>query len=76
VPRPTAAPFLPPVFERGGAGLNGSVGEWAWGGMLGTFFMIDPEEDPAALYFSQILSDYNNDLKRGFIQRVYAAIDD
>jgi CubicO group peptidase (beta-lactamase class C family) len=64
------------MVDTAKAGLNGSVGEWAWGGMLGTFFMIDPEEDLVALYFSQILSDYNNDLKLGFIQTVYGAIDD
>jgi CubicO group peptidase (beta-lactamase class C family) len=58
------------------AGLNGSLGEWAWDGMMGTYYLVDPQEEMVALFFIQLLSDINSDLQRGFVQTVYGAIDD
>ena len=58
------------------AGLNGSVGEWAWDGMMGTYFLVDPAEDMTALFFIQLLSDINSQLQRCFVQTVYGAIGD
>jgi CubicO group peptidase (beta-lactamase class C family) len=58
------------------AGLNGSAGEWAWDGYMGTFYLIDPKEEMTVLFFVQLLSDYNSDLQRKFVQTVYGAIDD
>jgi CubicO group peptidase (beta-lactamase class C family) len=57
-------------------GLNGSFGEWAWDGMMGTYYCVDPAEDMAALFFIQLMSDINADLQRGFVQTVYGAFDD
>jgi CubicO group peptidase (beta-lactamase class C family) len=57
-------------------GLNGSPGEWAWDGMMGTYYCIDPAEDMVALFFIQLMSDINSDLQRGFVQTVYGAFDD
>jgi CubicO group peptidase (beta-lactamase class C family) len=58
------------------AGLNGSPGEWAWDGMMGTYYCVDPTEDMTALFFIQLISGINSDLQRGFVQTVYSAIDD
>jgi CubicO group peptidase (beta-lactamase class C family) len=58
------------------AGLNGSLGEWAWDGMMGTYYCVDPTEDMTALFFIQLISDINSDLQRGFVQTAYSAIDD
>jgi CubicO group peptidase (beta-lactamase class C family) len=58
------------------AGLNGSVGEWAWDGYMGTYYCVDPQEDMTALFFIQLVSGINADLQRGFVQTVYGAIDD
>ena len=58
------------------AGLNGSAGEWAWDGLMGTYYCVDPTEDMTALFFIQLLSDINSDLQRGFVQAAYSAIDD
>ena len=58
------------------AGLNGSPGEWAWDGMLGTYYLVDPAENMTALFFIQLLSGINDQLQRGFVQTVYSAIDD
>jgi CubicO group peptidase (beta-lactamase class C family) len=58
------------------AGLNGSLGEWAWDGMMGTYYLVDPAEEMIALFFIQLVSGINSDLQRGFVQTVYSAIDD
>ena len=58
------------------AGLNGSIGEWAWDGMMGTWYCVDPAEDMTALFFIQLMSGINDQLQRGFVQTVYSAIDD
>jgi CubicO group peptidase (beta-lactamase class C family) len=58
------------------AGLNGSDGEWAWDGMLGTWYCIDPAEDLTAVFLVQRIPGGNEDLPRRFAQTVYAAIDD
>jgi CubicO group peptidase (beta-lactamase class C family) len=39
--------------EVGQAPFAGSVGQFFWGGMAGTFFFIDPKEDLFALFMSQ-----------------------
>jgi CubicO group peptidase (beta-lactamase class C family) len=58
------------------AGLNGSAGEWAWDGYMGTYYLVDPAEEMTALFFIQLVSGINSDLQRGFVQTVYGAIDD
>jgi CubicO group peptidase (beta-lactamase class C family) len=58
------------------AGLNGSLGEWAWDGMLGTWYCVDPTEDLVAVFLIQRSPGANEDLPKRFAQTVYAAIDD
>jgi len=58
------------------AGLNGSVGEWAWDGMMGTYYLVDHTEEMTALFFIQSVSELNSQLQRGFVQTVYSTIDD
>jgi CubicO group peptidase (beta-lactamase class C family) len=64
------------MTDIAGAGLNGSVGEWAWDGRMGTYYFVDPAEEMTALFFIQLISGYTSDLQRGFVQTVYSAIDD
>jgi CubicO group peptidase (beta-lactamase class C family) len=35
--------------------LPGSVGEFAWGGAAGTAFFVDPKEDMAVVFMTQVL---------------------
>jgi CubicO group peptidase (beta-lactamase class C family) len=58
------------------AGLNGSPGEWAWDGMLGTWYCVDPTEDMVAVFLVQRSPGGNEDLPKRFAQTVYGAIDD
>ena len=64
------------MVDTARAGLNGSVGEWAWDGYMGTYYLVDPTEEMTALFFIQLVSGINGDLQRGFVQTVYSAIDD
>jgi CubicO group peptidase (beta-lactamase class C family) len=58
------------------AGLNGSPGEWAWDGMLGTWYCVDPAEDLVAVFLIQRSPGGNDNLPKRFAQTVYGAIDD
>jgi CubicO group peptidase (beta-lactamase class C family) len=64
------------MVNTANAGLNGSSGEWAWDGMMGTWYCIDPAEDMTALFFIQLMSTLKDELQRGFAQVAYSAIDD
>jgi len=37
------------------AALPGSVGEFTWGGLAGTFFFVDPVEDMIAIAMTQVI---------------------
>jgi CubicO group peptidase (beta-lactamase class C family) len=37
------------------AALPGSIGEYAWGGLAGTFFFVDPREDLIAVAMTQVI---------------------
>ena len=64
------------MMDTAKAGLNSSKGEWAWDGLMGTYFLVDPAEDMTALFFIQLRSEINSHLQRCFVQTVYGAIDD
>jgi CubicO group peptidase (beta-lactamase class C family) len=64
------------MMDTAKAGLSGSAGEWAWDGMMGTWYCVDPAEDMTAVFGIQLVSNINSDIQRGFVQTVYSAIDD
>src|SRR5690606_17333426 len=40
------------------AGSNGSIGEFGWCGLAGTWVMIDPEERLSAVYMQQMIPNF------------------
>ena len=64
------------MLDTSAAGLNGSRGEWAWDGMLGTWYCVDPAEDMVAVFMVQRYPGGNENLPKRFAQTVYGAIDD
>ncbi|MDR2793429.1 MAG: beta-lactamase family protein [Treponema sp.] len=64
------------MIDTSAAGLNGSFGEWAWDGMLGTWYCVDPVEDMIAVFMVQRHPGGNDDLPKRFAQTVYGAIND
>ena len=51
------------MIDPAEAGSNGSIGEFGWAGLLGTWVMIDPSEELSAVYLQQFMPNYE-----GFIQ--------
>ena len=38
-------------------GIPGTAGEFAWGGMASTAFFVDPQEDMAVVFMTQVITD-------------------
>jgi CubicO group peptidase (beta-lactamase class C family) len=38
-------------------GIPGTTGEFAWGGMASTAFFVDPKEDMAVVFMTQVIAD-------------------
>ena len=38
-------------------GIPGTAGEFAWGGMASTAFFVDPQEDMAVIFMTQVIAD-------------------
>jgi CubicO group peptidase (beta-lactamase class C family) len=55
--------------------LPGSVGEYFWGGAAATAFWIDPQEDLAVVFMTQVLgSEARLALRRDLRTLIYSAI--
>jgi CubicO group peptidase (beta-lactamase class C family) len=48
------------------AALPGSLGEYGWGGLAGTFFFVDPKEDMIAIVMTQVI---DNQVRRMRLRR-------
>ena len=62
--------------DRAESGLNGSVGEYNWGGLAGTIFWIDPAEEMIGLYMIQMLPPRFSDSRSQFKRLAYQSIVD
>ena len=58
------------------SGLNGSLGEYNWGGLAGTIFWVDPAEEMIGLYMIQMLPPRFSDGRTQFKRLAYQAIVD
>ncbi len=58
------------------SGLNGSAGEYNWGGLAGTIFWIDPAEELIGLYMIQMLPPRFGNSSDQFKRLAYQAIVD
>jgi CubicO group peptidase (beta-lactamase class C family) len=58
------------------AGSNGSVGEYGWDGLPGTYFMVDPKEELTFVYMQQIEQGGDLELRRKMRQIIYGALED
>jgi CubicO group peptidase (beta-lactamase class C family) len=54
----------------------GSLGEYFWGGMASTAFWVDPEEDLAAVFMTQLMPSTAYPIRRELRTLVYAALED
>jgi CubicO group peptidase (beta-lactamase class C family) len=54
--------------------IPGSKGEYFWGGAASTFFWVDPEEDLAVVFLTQVLPSSAYPVRRELRTLVYSAI--
>ena len=63
-------------IDKAESGINGSLGEYNWGGLAGTIFWIDPTEEMIGLYMIQMLPPRFGDGRTQFKRLAYQAIAD
>lgn len=68
--------FMRIMMDPAEAGSNGSIGEYGWDGLPGTYFLIDPKEELVFVYMQQIEQGADQELRRKMRQIIYAALDD
>ena len=66
--------FMRIMLDPAKAWSNGSVGEYGWDGMSGTYFMVDPAEELIYVYMQQIAQGDDRSLRRRIRQIIYGAI--
>ncbi|AUW58411.1 serine hydrolase [Sphingobium sp. SCG-1] len=54
--------------------IPGSVGEYNWGGMLSTFFFVDPVERLIAVFMTQVMPSSAVQVRRALKTLIYAAM--
>lgn len=57
-------------------GIPGTAGEFTWGGMASTTFFVDPKEDMAVIFMTQVITDTGRRvrLRRDLRTLIYAAM--
>jgi CubicO group peptidase (beta-lactamase class C family) len=60
------------------AALPGSIGEYSWGGLAGTFFFVDPAEEMIAIVMTQVIDNQARRmrLRRDLRTLIYSAMDE
>ena len=64
------------VLDPARAQVSGSVGELAWGGLASTAFWIDPDEDLAVIFLTQLIPSSSYPVRRELRSLVYQALVD
>ena len=64
------------LLDPGSSQVSGSIGELAWGGAASTAFWIDPLEDLAVVFLTQLLPSSQFNVRRELRSLVYSAISD
>jgi CubicO group peptidase (beta-lactamase class C family) len=64
------------VLDPARAQVSGSVGELAWGGLASTCFWIDPDEDLAVIFLTQLIPSSAYPVRRELRALVYQALVD
>ncbi|MCH8686299.1 serine hydrolase domain-containing protein [Pedomonas mirosovicensis] len=54
--------------------LPGSAGDYFWGGMASTYFWVDPKEDMAVLFMTQLIPSSTYPVRRELRTLVYSAL--
>ena len=63
------------LMDKTPQGTNGSIGEYGWDGMAGSYFLIDPEEQLVVIYMQQVAEGQDESMRRKLRQIIYGAIE-
>lgn len=66
--------FLRVMTHLPTASSNGSIGEYGWDGLPGTYFFVDPKEELLMVYMQQIKDGADQHLRRKMRQIIYSAL--
>lgn len=66
--------FMRVMMDPAAAASNGSVGEYGWDGLPGTYFFVDPKEELMFVYMQQIEQGADQSLRRKMRQIIYGAL--
>lgn len=64
------------LLDPARAQVSGSIGELAWGGLASTCFWIDPDEDLAVIFLTQLIPSSSYPVRRELRALVYQALVD
>ncbi|MDD3414096.1 MAG: serine hydrolase [Lachnospiraceae bacterium] len=64
------------LIDKSVACSNGTLQEYGWDGLPGTYFCVDPKEQLIILYMQQICDGQEPAVRRKMRQIIYGAIDD
>jgi CubicO group peptidase (beta-lactamase class C family) len=46
------------MMDPAAGGCNGSLGEFGWSGLAGTWLLVDPREEMSAVYAQQMMPNF------------------
>ncbi len=67
--------FMRVMTDTSVAASNGSLGEYGWDGLPGTYFFVDPKEELMFIYMQQIEQGADQSLRRKMRQIIYGAME-
>jgi len=63
------------TIDNAATGVPGSIGDFYWGGMFSTAFLVDPVEDVIMLFMTQLMPSSTYPIRREVKTMLYAALD-
>lgn len=63
------------MIDPAAGGINGSIGEFGWAGLAGSYLLIDPKEELSVVYMQQLLPSLEPFIHPRLRAAVYGALD-
>ncbi|QYR21756.1 beta-lactamase family protein [Paenibacillus sp. sptzw28] len=63
------------MIDPAAGGINGSVGEFGWAGLAGTYLLIDPKEELSVVYMQQMMPSMEQYIHPRLRAVIYGALD-
>lgn len=63
------------MIDPAAGGINGSIGEFGWAGLAGSYLLIDPKEELSVVYMQQLLPSLEPFIHPRLRAAIYGALD-